>query len=239
MGWPGVCSCERMNRALCAAIVALSVGVVGCSASMTPTGDAATGSTAALCIAHGLCTHAASPAPPGFPQDYCWNGCNWCTCTAAGQLDLCTAQACDAGPRGDASASNDASPANDAAADASVRNDAGIIYIPDPKDAKAKSRLRRLQTTVSHSQKKYPDAWTRSATLGFYHFTAGNRVRARKDWGRALKRKHAPVAVRERILYCLLMPADVPLAGAAVAQAPTAPTGVLVDAPSNLPQEEK
>ena len=119
-GWPAVCSFERMNHALCASFVAISIVVVGCSASATPTGDAATGSTAALCIARGLCTHATSPAPPGFPQDYCWNGCNWCTCSAAGQLDICTAQACDAGPRGDAST------ANDAAADASVRNDAGI-----------------------------------------------------------------------------------------------------------------
>ena len=109
-----------MNRHLYNGLVALSLGAVGCSAAATPTVDAATGSTAELCIAHGLCTHSVFMAPPGFPADNCWDGCHWCTCTATGQLGSCTAQACDAGPRGDASS------VNDAGRDTSVGNDTGI-----------------------------------------------------------------------------------------------------------------
>jgi hypothetical protein len=83
--------------------------MVGCSASTTP-GDAGVlgdgGPDAGppgpdsgvhgrdLCIARGLCTEP-SFIPSGVPLDSCYDGCNWCSCSADGQITGCTARACE------------------------------------------------------------------------------------------------------------------------------------------------
>jgi len=106
----------------------------------------------------------------------------------------------------------------------------------DPEDGQTRARLERLQSQVSRAKETYADEWTRSATLGFYHFTAGNRIKARKAWGVALKKKSANPAVRERILQCLLITGD---AAAAVAQGPAEHKAALVDAPADIQEEFK
>lgn len=105
-------SCGGMKSIHAATIVLLAFG---CSASPGP-GDA--GATAALCIANRLCQAGGPSGPSGFNgPDSCWDGCNWCHCTAEGTLSECTALACDAGLSPDGG--TDAGPMADAGIDCS------------------------------------------------------------------------------------------------------------------------
>lgn len=108
--------------------VVLLVLVLGCSSTPAPV-DAGrdAGPTAPLCIARGLCVALAGAPPPpsGFTSDSCYDGCNWCTCTAEGELDYCTARAClDGGRPTDSGV--DAAVETDSGVDAAVDTDAGI-----------------------------------------------------------------------------------------------------------------
>jgi hypothetical protein len=105
-----------MTNASRTLLLALVLAAPGCPAASTPAGDVGSsldggtpvgdggsgvdaGATAALCIANGLCQAGGPSGPSGFNgPDSCWNGCNWCHCTAAGTISDCTALTCDAGP---------------------------------------------------------------------------------------------------------------------------------------------
>jgi len=76
-----------------------------------------------------------------------------------------------------------------------------------PGDVWTEARLRELQTAVRFARDLGNDA---KATLGFYHFTAGRRVQARREWTGALRARRLAAPVRERILKCLQMPEGAP-----------------------------
>lgn len=70
-----------------------------------------------------------------------------------------------------------------------------------PGDRWASRHLARLQRAVALSQERQP-----AAARGFYLFTAGKRLLARREWAQALSDQRLAEAVRETILRCLLMP---------------------------------
>jgi len=109
----------------------------------------------------------------------------------------------------------------------------------DPEDGQTRIRLENLQRTVYKSTRKIKDRWTLKATLGFYHFTAGDRVNARKNWNDALKYKTKNPAVRERILQTLMIGTskDAPIETLAAGPAGEKPS--VLDAPANTPEPDE
>lgn len=95
-----------MKTTIATALLTLAFTLTACGDDTTPPppsadlGTTDASGTAHVCIERGLCT-------PGFvsglpPNDTCYDGCNWCLCTTAGELGTCTARACvDAGADAD------------------------------------------------------------------------------------------------------------------------------------------